>query len=214
MEKKNLLYKTVKFICSPLVSILFPYKIFGIENIKDLKGPYIICANHLSNIDSVYLVVSNKDQIRFMAKSELFKNRILGFLFSRLGAFGVQRGKGDRKALSKAQIILRNKEVLGIFIEGTRSKTGEFLRPKSGAALLAIKEKVPVVPVCITGGGYYNKVKLFKRTYISYGKPIYLNKLFENSGDIGIGEIRKSSDIIMSRIKGMRKVEPEDSIFL
>ena len=90
---------------------------------------------------------------------------------------------------------------MGIFIEGTRSKTGEFLRPRSGAAFVASQSGADVLPVCITGGGENNRVKLFKKTKICYGKAI-------NSADLTIEtrqDLKKSTNLIMDNIKKLRE---------
>lgn len=203
MEKSRNLYTVIRIILIPLMKIFFPYTVKGKKNLENCNGAYILCSNHLSNLDPVFLVVSNKKQICFMAKSELFKNFILGYVLRKLGAFSIERGKGDRKAMSDAEKILKNGETLGIFIEGTRSKTGEFLRPHSGTAFLACKVKSPVIPVCITGGGKNNKIKLFKKTIISYGKPMNIEDM-PGMVDINIGSLRRVSNDIMDKIKEMR----------
>lgn len=197
------LYKTVKIILKPLMKIFFPYTVRGKRILDSMEGAYILCSNHLSNLDSVFLVISHKSPIRFMAKSELFKNPALGYIFRKLGAFSVERGKGDKEALQNAERILKSGEILGIFIEGTRSKTGEFLRPRSGTALLACKAKLPVIPVCITGGGKNNKIRPFRRTTISYGKPMNILDI-TGTLDINIGTLRRVSGDIMGKIKEMR----------
>lgn len=165
-------YKTVIAIIKPFVSFFYPFEVRGLEKTENSEKNYIICANHLSNLDVAFLMVTHKKPIYFMAKEELFKNKILGRFFGKMGAFAVKRGKGDKSALINSENILKNGNILGIFIEGTRSKTGEFLRPKSGATLIASNTNSDILPVCITGSGENNKVRLFKKTVISYGRLI------------------------------------------
>lgn len=205
MGKNNLFYKFIRTILKPLMRVFFPYEIKGEGNLKIVNGrAYVLCSNHLSSLDPVFLLISNKSIIHFMAKAELFKNRFLKCLFTSVGAFSVERGKGDKKAINNAENILKNGETVGIFIEGTRSKTGEFLRPKSGSVLIACESKVPLIPVCITGGADNNKVKLFKKTVISYGEPIYLEKYIDEESIKNLGMLRKLSGEVMSKIKAMR----------
>lgn len=201
MNKGPFIYKFARALCIPIVKILFPCKFIGLENVQNINGNYIICSNHLSNIDVIFLVASQKSQICFMAKAELFKNKILKYLFNSLGAFSVDRGKDNGNAIRQAKKILNDGKILGIFIEGTRSKTGEFLRPRSGASVLACSCSVPVLPVCITGvknGG----IKIFKKSTVSFGNPIQIEELEVKNGDPS--EYRKASRIIMSRIKSLR----------
>lgn len=175
MNKK--FYKIVIAIIKPFVKFFYPFEVRGLEKIKNANGNYIICCNHLSNIDVAFLMITHKKPIYFMAKQELFENKILGWLFKKMGAFAVKRGKGDKSALINSENIINSGNILGIFIEGTRSKTGDFLRPKSGATLIASKTNSDILPVCITGSGENNKVKLFKKTIVSYGDFILNNEI-------------------------------------
>ena len=86
-----------------------------------------------------------------MAKAELFRIPVLGFLIRELGAFPVQRGAADRSAIRRALRILNDGGVVGVFPEGTRNRRGEVLNPQGGAALIALKAGVPVLPAAIWG---------------------------------------------------------------
>lgn len=195
--KDSKLYRVVVTIISPFVRILYRLKVVGRENIPDENG-VIICPNHTSNADPVVLAVSLKRQIYFMAKAELFKNKILGRLFRTVGAFPVERGKKDSSAIDTAEEILVSGKQLGLFIEGTRSKTNDFLRPKTGCAMIAYKTGATILPVCITGANEH-KVKIFKKNIISIGKPITLAQLNIKEGTGK--EFRDASRFIMENIK-------------
>ena len=202
LKQNKFLYRIISFILKPIIMILFPFKVEGLEKINNLDCGYIICSNHLSNLDPIFLVLSYPKPICFMAKEELFKNKILGLFFSSVGAFSVKRGKGDKGALETAKQILKNNNVLGIFIEGTRSKTGDFLRPKSGTALLAYETKSNIVPVCITGASKDHKIKLFKKTIIKYGKKIDYESL--EIKEETRTELKNAANFIMDKIKELR----------
>lgn len=198
--KRSPLYVIGRILLLPIFKLLFFYQVEGRHNIpKD--GAYIICSNHLSNFDPVLLGVTQKRQIFYMAKEELFRNRFLAAVFRGLGAFPVRRGAGDGKAINEAEDIVKDGKLLGIFIEGTRSKTGEFLRPKSGAAIVAQQMNVPVIPVCITPKN--KKIKVFQKVKISWGKPMTPQELGleKGSGE----EYRNASRKIMSEIKNLRE---------
>lgn len=202
MTQNKIFYKFVGLILKPFVKLIFPYEIYGAENLSIIKTGCLLCSNHLSNMDAIFLIVGLKNTICFMAKEELFKNKLLGCILSMLGVFPVKRGKRDISALDISKNIIKNDDILGIFIEGTRSKTGEFLRPKSGAAFLAYSCNAPVIPVCITGGGKNNKVKAFKKTLIKISPGIFPK-------DFGIvagtrSEIKSATNMIMEKIKEMR----------
>lgn len=197
--KKSKLYRFIVTIIRPFVRILYRLKVYGLENIPK-SGGYIICPNHTSNADPVLLAITFPRQIYFMAKEELFKNKILGKLFKMVGAFPVERGKRDASAINTAEKVLNKGEQLGLFIEGTRSKVGDFLRPKTGCAMIAYKTKVPILPVCITGANEF-KVNAFKKNVITIGTPIYPKDLNINEGSGK--EFREASRLIMQNIKDL-----------
>ncbi len=198
--KRNPLYVVGRIVVIPIFKLLFFYKVNGKENVPS-KGSFIVCSNHLSNFDPVILSLTQKRQIFYMAKAELFKNKFLAGLIRTLGAFPVTRGAGDGKAINEAEGIINDGKLLGIFIEGTRSKTGEFLRPKSGASIIAYQSNVPVIPVCITPKN--KKIKIFQKVTISWGEPINPKELGLKTGSGE--EYRNASRMIMEKISKLRE---------
>lgn len=161
-------------IVTPIVFLLFPYRTkHKKEAVEALHGKKcIICCNHTSFADPAILLVSFPRAIYFMAKAELFENKLAAwFLGTIMGAFPVSRGTGDTHALHTAKKILDRGHVLGIFPEGTRSKTGELGRGKSGAALLAAQTGAHILPVCMVPKNT-KRVTIFHLTTAVYGQPI------------------------------------------
>jgi 1-acyl-sn-glycerol-3-phosphate acyltransferase len=136
----------------------------------------IVCANHSSLMDPILLALVQKRQIHYMAKSELFRSFYIGGILRAFGAFPIARERRDLKSINMSKQILSEGGVLGIFFEGTRSKTGELLEPKAGAALLAFKTQTPILPVCISriNGG---PVRIFHKTEITVGELVFPKKL-------------------------------------
>lgn len=190
------------WLVRPLFYLLFPYKIKGLENVPDQDGRHLIlCSNHISNLDPVFLLAGiRKRPIYYMAKAELFTNRLAVWFFEKqFGAFPVRRGKGDTGSLETAERIVREGKLMGIFPEGTRSKDGRLGRAKSGAALIAARTGASILPVAIQAKG--QRVRLFQKTHIMIGKPVTPAEL--HLEDPENPDLRYASRIIMEKIAKM-----------
>ena len=163
-------YKSIKKLLTMPMKLVFNTKVTGLENIPD--KPYILAGNHRNMFDVVILITNIDDEIHFMAKKELFKLKILNSIFSKMGAFPVDRNSNDIKAIKESFRILKSGEVLGIFPEGTRNKTDNILLPfKEGVTSIASKTNVPIVPFGIAGEFKRNKLRL------NIGEPIDISKI-------------------------------------
>ena len=116
------------------------------------SGPAVIACNHIAGIDVVVLGAASPRTLRYMAKAELFTyNRIRTWLVRHAGAFAVRRGESDLEALRLARRVLRAGHPLGVFCEGTRQPSEAIGTVQPGAALIALAEGAPIVPVVIQG---------------------------------------------------------------
>ena len=138
----------------------------GRVNIPD--GPVIFCCNHSSFSDPIWVIIgANLDNLpRTMAKMELLKLPVLGWLYRKLGAFPVDRSTNDIAAIKTAMKTVRDGEKLVIFPEGTRIRKGKKSEPHSGAILIATRSNVPVLPVYLT-----KEKKLFHPIRLIFGTP-------------------------------------------
>ena len=138
----------------------------GLENIPD--GPAVICCNHSSFSDAIWVIVCSHQKriFRTMAKKELFSHRVLGWFITKLGAFPVDREANDIHAVKTALGVLREGDKLLIFPEGTRVREPGTVAVKGGAAMIAIRSGVQMLPVFIG-----RQKKLFSRVPIIFGKP-------------------------------------------
>jgi len=143
------LYRAVRLILKPIFMLLFRPLISGQENIPK-EGAAVVTANHRSFWDSAFQALATERPIRWMGKSELFRNPLLGRLFVHLGAFPVERGKGDQGAIHTAAMLLDRGELVALFPEGTRVREG-LGEPKKGAARLALDKGVATIPMSIVG---------------------------------------------------------------
>lgn len=195
------LYSMARTVLPWLFRILMPIRIRNSQNMPQ-SGKVILCCNHASMTDPVRLAFCVKRQIFYMAKAELFHNKFVSAVISSLGAFPVSRGKSDKGAINAAQKHLNSGHVLGLFIEGTRSKDGNLQRPKPGAVMLAKSCNAPILPCCITAknGGL---PKLFRPCIVSFGKLITPEELGIENGTPT--ELRNASQYVMSRIAELRE---------
>lgn len=161
-------YAIARGLVSLFYHIRFKITVVGRENIPAQKGGCIIASNHVSNNDPPFVGVVFKGKYTFMAKEELFKNRLFGWVIRKLGAFPVKRGAKDFTAIDTAIESLDKGRTFIIFPEGTRSKNGELGRPKSGVSIIAVRAKAPVIPVFVK----YGRKKLRRNALISIGETI------------------------------------------
>ena len=205
MAQNKVLYSIGKFILRPAYKILYRYKIKN-KGAIPAEGGVILASNHMSFADPVLLGLSEKRRLYFMAKQELFKNKFAASVIRALGAFPVERGAGDGKALKTGGDILKEGNVMTIFIEGTRTKTGDLLRPRSGCALVAQQMQLPVVPCCITKRNFNRK---FSKTIIHFGEVLTPEKM-GLTPDSGRRELKGATNMIMDEIKRMREEDANE----
>lgn len=133
-----------------LVRAIFRLNVLGKENVPR-RGGLVVVSNHVSFIDPILIRITIGRPLFFMAKEELFKNRVAGFFLRYFGAFPVSRGAGDRKALKQSLKLLGEGQAVLIFAEGTRSRTGALRKALPGIALIATKSRAPVLPMAVMG---------------------------------------------------------------
>ena len=159
----------------PIYKFVFRGQLIGRENIPQ-KNSYIMVSNHGSLLDPPLLGHALRRNISFMAKAELFKIPLLGFIIKACGAYPVKRGIVDKNTIKTACKKLSNDNCIGIFIDGTRQKNGRVNKPKQGAALLAFKNQKLLLPVAIVNSHRLIRFKffipLFSKIVIKVGEPV------------------------------------------
>lgn len=133
-----------------IAKVLTRLEVRGTDNVPK-NGGIIIVANHLHNLDPVLISIACPRPLHYMAKIELIRVPVLGRLLRWGGAFPINRGKMDRKAIRRAHATVQQGVALGMFPEGTRSRTMKIERVLPGAGLIAVQDNVTIVPATITG---------------------------------------------------------------
>ncbi len=173
---QKLIYQLVSnLFVLPIYKFVFRGQLIGRENIPQ-KNSYIMVSNHGSLLDPPLLGHALRRNISFMAKAELFKIPLLGFIIKACGAYPVKRGIVDKNTIQTACKKLSNDNCIGIFIDGTRQKNGRVNKPKQGAALLAFKNQKLLLPVAIVNSHRLIRFKffipMFSKIFIKVGEPV------------------------------------------
>ena len=174
--KQSLVYALISYLfVFPIFRIFFRGRVTGKDNVP-LKGPLIIVSNHGSHFDPPLLGHALGRPIAFMAKEELFKIPLLGAIIRSCGAYPVRRGASDREAIKYATKQLSEGWATGVFIDGTRQDDGRVNEPKAGAALLASRAGVVLLPVAIINSHRALRKGIplprFTPVHLRIGKPI------------------------------------------
>jgi 1-acyl-sn-glycerol-3-phosphate acyltransferase len=154
----------------PAVELAARLKIYGAERVP-MSGGVVLAANHFSWIDPPALGTACPRTVYFMAKIEAHRIPGLGEFVRLFGTFPVRRGESDRDAVRTMRQIVRDGHALGLFVEGTRQRSGELGKAQPGAAMVAINEGAPVVPVAIHGS-YEWRLGNFRPVSVAWGTPL------------------------------------------
>jgi len=167
------IYELVRMVVTPL--LMFVYRGWALDtNNVPANGGFILAPNHFSNLDHFLAGVYIRRKIQFMAKSQLYGNPILDYIFRVGGVFPVRRGHHDEEAFITAAAVLERGGCVGMYCEGGRSRSGRLGEPKAGVGRLALESGVPVVPLAIHGSAGVRRWKRlrFPKVTLQYGEPI------------------------------------------
>ncbi len=191
----NKLYSFLYVFVWLFMKIFHPWRAAGVENIPE--GAAVICGNHTTAGDPLYVVcaVGRKRQLHPMAKEEIMKWPVIGWILKKAGIIGVKRGAADVEAVKSSLQVLKNGERLLIFPEGTRVRDGMTSEAHTGAALFATRTGAPLVPVYITP-----EKRIFRKTDVIFGQPYHPE--FEGRKPTA-NELQAIADDLMERIRAL-----------
>src|SRR6478735_1209128 len=144
--------RRVRRVLGPLARLVWDIRTEGFDRLPT-DGPAILCPNHISFLDSAFLMLNVPRNISFVGKAEYMDSWKTKYLFPAMGMIPIDRTGGEKStaALDTAEQVLRRGELFGIFPEGTRSRDGRLYKGRTGAARLAMKLGCPIFPVGIRG---------------------------------------------------------------
>lgn len=172
MNRTDASWAVGRMIIGTATKAVAPLRVYGAERMP-MTGGLVVAANHFSWIDPPALGVASPRTLYFMAKVEAHRVPGLGQLVRTFGAFPVRRGESDRDAVRTMRQIVRDGNALGMFAEGTRQQTGVPGSVQPGAAMVAINEAVPVIPVALHGSQTW-RLGNFAPVSIAWGQPMVL----------------------------------------
>ncbi len=181
-------YWPIRWAIKPAILLYFRLRRLGTEHVPD--GGVILASNHRSFLDPFAIGCCIPRPIYFVAKQELFKNPMLGWILNCLGAFPIKRGESDEESMDTARALLERGQAIVIFPEGTRIRTGSLARPKRGVGRLALQSGKPVVPIAVTGSEHARSGWRIKpvRVHIRCGPPLTFPRV-ENPSRFLAGEV-------------------------
>ena len=197
-------YRIARGVMWVLFHLLFRISAVGTENLP-AGGGYIVASNHRTQCDPVVIGICIRPTLTFMAKAELFRVPVAGLIIRWLGAFPVERGRGDTGAVDFAKQTVRSGRVLAMFPEGTRSKDGKLQRLKSGCTVIAAATGAQVVPVAIRFG---EKLHFRCPVQVRFGRPVSPEELGVNPS--APSTIKAGNRLIADRIAGLLEAPAEN----
>ncbi len=167
-------YTFVRILISLPTLLIYRVRAIGVENVP-AKGALILAPNHFSQMDHFFIgLYLLRRKVRFMAKSQMFGPPVLTYIYKHGGVFPVRRGHHDEEAIKTAAIILGQGEMLLVYAEGGRSRSGELGKVKPGIGRIALESGAPVVPVAIQGSEKVRRWKRFRfpKVTVQFGEPL------------------------------------------
>ena len=166
-------YALARIVLTLPTILLYRVRAIGIENVPK-HGPLVLAPNHFSQMDHFFAGLYLRRKVRFMAKSQIFGPPVLTYVFKHGGVFPVRRGHHDEEAFETVRQLLDQGEMLLVYAEGGRSRSGQLGEPKSGVGRIALEYGVPIVPVAIHGSEVVRRWKRlrFPRVTVQFGEPV------------------------------------------
>jgi 1-acyl-sn-glycerol-3-phosphate acyltransferase len=190
-------YDLVRVLLTPYLLLFYRARCIDSHNIP-ADGPVIIAPNHFSFLDHFFVAVYLRRKVHFMAKSQLFQ-RPLQFIFTHGGVFPVRRGHHDQEAFETAHAVLARGDVVVMYAEAGRSRSGELGKPRHGLGRLALESGAPVVPTAIAGTERARNWKRlqFPKVTVQFREPLRFEQVPEPTKE----QAQAASEVVFERVR-------------
>ncbi|MDP4093137.1 MAG: lysophospholipid acyltransferase family protein [Bacillota bacterium] len=186
--------QAIRYLIRFVFKIIYRVEVINREAVP-AKGAVVLCSNHVRMLDMFFIGFKIPRLIHYMAKAELFRIPVINLIIKYFGTFPVKRGTADIEAIKTAIQLVREGHIVGTFPEGHRSKgkKNKILKAKPGAAMIAVKGNVPVLPVALQGD-----YRLFSKVRVVFGEPYYLST--DSTKKYTSAELSEMSANIMKKV--------------
>ncbi|HET8673362.1 MAG TPA: lysophospholipid acyltransferase family protein [Thermoleophilaceae bacterium] len=190
-------YELVRMIVVPYIAIVYRGRCIDSQKVPN-EGPVLLAPNHFSFLDHFFVAGYLRRKVQFMAKSQLFA-RPLQFIYTHGGVFPVLRGRRDEDAFQTAHAILARGDMVLMYLEGGRSRSGDLGQARPGVGRLALESGVPVVPVAIHGSqGARNWKRLqFPKVTVHFGDPIRFERVEHPSRE----QAQAAAEVVFEQVR-------------
>src|SRR4051812_4421593 len=197
-RRPDWVYELVRFVLTPFLLIFFRARTIDTDKVP-ADGPVIIAPNHFSFLDHFFIAVYLRRKVHFMAKSQLFE-KPMQFIYTHGGVFPVRRGHSDEEAFKTAHAVLERGDIVVMYCEGGRSRSGDLGEAKPGIGRLALESGAVVVPTAISGTQHsrYWKRLHFPKVTVQYGDPMKFDQVVE---DPPRDQAQAAAQIVFERIE-------------
>jgi 1-acyl-sn-glycerol-3-phosphate acyltransferase len=200
-RRPDWVYDAARLLLTPYILVLYRARCIDSPNVP-ANGPAIVAPNHFSFLDHFFVGIYLRRKVQFMAKSQLFR-RPLQFIFHHGGVFPVRRGQQDEEAFKTAHAVLARGDIVVMYAEAGRSRSGELGRPRHGLGRLALESGVPVIPTAIAGTERARNWKRlqFPKVTVQYGQPLRFEAVERPSRE----QAQAASEIVFERVRTLHR---------
>jgi 1-acyl-sn-glycerol-3-phosphate acyltransferase len=198
-RRPDWVYDAVRIVLTPYLLLFYRARCIDSRHVP-AEGPVIIAPNHFSFLDHFFVAVYLRRKVHFMAKSQLFQPP-MQFIYTHGGVFPVRRGHQDEEAFVTAETVLGRGDIVVMYAEAGRSRSGELGKPRHGLGRLALESGAAVVPTAIAGterARNWRRLQ-FPKVTVQFGEPVRFEQLSDPSRD----QAQAASELVFDRVREM-----------